>query len=522
MPPENPPIIINNFRGSLTRIVNGDLNSGFAKFSTSFGYETYGYPNNLRWQEQATQIDSGATVIQDLILKLKNRVESGVPYCYAIGYAGRFYKINITTDVPTLISATGLNLKYGGGMEFFKGTTEKVYIGHDAGLYQIGFDGTGGTAITSGGVSWVSNVPRPMVQFGGFLYVANDTNLVEISSAETVSSASKLAVTVPANYHIVDLDVDPQGRYIMITANRMTPGDMETSDPLDTTVNLESGIFYWNGVDTGISNFEIYPSFSMTSLVTASPNTFRFGYDIAGAMIRNDSQKILTMIGNKSPFPEAIGVNGNLVGWGVPETSNGKLVLSQYTYGSLDIEVTTALLRPLRMSATGSNTDIMVVGSTALVSNLSWGSNSYVPNSVGKVYFSTYETGGTPTAKFYKWSSTPPAGGNCQLGVYETQTQLFSGKIKVSQIRVYTEPTATGNGFQIDLIGSDGNVISGGTVNYTYTAGSEITQNQGVIDLIDFNPEIAPTYAIGVRITNTGTTNLIFHKIEIDTIPAGK
>ena len=46
-------IEITNFQGRLTRILNGELNSGFAKFTTSFGYDPFSKPMNLTWAEVA-------------------------------------------------------------------------------------------------------------------------------------------------------------------------------------------------------------------------------------------------------------------------------------------------------------------------------------------------------------------------------------------------------------------------------------------------------------------------------------
>src|SRR3990167_11522603 len=49
-------IPITNFGGRLTRILNGDLNSGFAKFAPSFGYDPFIKPMNLTWLETPTSI----------------------------------------------------------------------------------------------------------------------------------------------------------------------------------------------------------------------------------------------------------------------------------------------------------------------------------------------------------------------------------------------------------------------------------------------------------------------------------
>ena len=40
---------INNLGGPLTRRNNGDINSGEARFETSWGYDPYSKPGNLTW-----------------------------------------------------------------------------------------------------------------------------------------------------------------------------------------------------------------------------------------------------------------------------------------------------------------------------------------------------------------------------------------------------------------------------------------------------------------------------------------
>ena len=42
-------IVITNFGGRLTRILNGDMNFRFAKFATSWGYDPFSKPMNLTW-----------------------------------------------------------------------------------------------------------------------------------------------------------------------------------------------------------------------------------------------------------------------------------------------------------------------------------------------------------------------------------------------------------------------------------------------------------------------------------------
>jgi hypothetical protein len=100
--------------------------------------------------------------------------------------------------------------------------------------------------------------------------------------------------------------------------------------------------------------------------------------------------------------------------------------------------------------------------------------------------------------------------------VYETQTQLFSKRVALSQIRVYCEPVVAGNAFQLDVIDVDGNPVQNGTFTYTY--GDPADKNER----INFNPGNKTMYGLGIRVTNTGSTNMTIKKIEIDYSEEGK
>lgn len=66
--PEVETIEITNFGGRLTRILNGEMNSGFSKFANSFGYDPFSKPMNLTWFEQPVDITGPIT---DLIVAAK-------------------------------------------------------------------------------------------------------------------------------------------------------------------------------------------------------------------------------------------------------------------------------------------------------------------------------------------------------------------------------------------------------------------------------------------------------------------
>ena len=99
----------------------------------------------------------------------------------------------------------------------------------------------------------------------------------------------------------------------------------------------------------------------------------------------------------------------------------------------------------------------------------------------------------------------------------ETQNQLFSKKIVPKEVRLYTEPLVTNNSFQVDLIGSDNGVITGSSK--IFTVGTNVTAGQ---DYVWYSPATAPTYVVGLRVTNLGSVNWTLTKAEIDWTLAGK
>jgi hypothetical protein len=175
--------------------------------------------------------------------------------------------------------------------------------------------------------------------------------------------------------------------------------------------------------------------------------------------------------------------------------------------------------------ATSPETDIIQVPCQIPVSNFGQGasSNGYPDNifSTAKVYFSTLETSSGPTTayRFFKWSpvnvvgiqSTPAT-----EAIYDTQTQVFSKKVQIKEVRVYGEPWVAGNAFTIDILGS-ADVITG--ASKAFVAGTNLTIGD---DFAWYTPQSAPTYCVGLRISNTGTTNHTITKVEIDIDDGGK
>lgn len=528
-----PTLEITNFAGKLTRYNNGPINSGMAKLNTTYGNDSFSSPGNLTFFEAPTRIDSGGTIITDLIVAGKARVESGITYLYAIGHLGRLYKIQINDPntynpnynnavLLATLSSNSPTFTRGGSMDFF-GATERIYIGSDIGVTRIDFAGTNETFVGALG-SWTQLVPRPLKQFVGKLYVGNGSNLAEIDSTATVTTYAKLSPGFPTNSQVRDLDTSSDGVYLESVVSLQALGDITATTPdTSSTANSVSYIIKWNGTDTGFTTFETFPGFSLTANTVGGNRQFTFGNDLAGHCIFNPTEKILSPLFAQAPLPNAVNMNANIVGWSVPEFVQGFTKASLFLYGPLDQEYSnTSWYRQFQMAASGTETNVIKMPFGLIVSNFSIGpaSNGYAGGvySTSNFYFSTLETSPSPTTdyKLY-YFNTVSTGTGTPIGVYETQSQVFSNKQTVSEYRVYTKPLIAGNSFKVDLIGSDGNPITNGTT--TFTVGTNCSVGD---DRVRFNPTISPTYIIGCRISTLGTTNQTIVKVEIDHERAGK
>lgn len=689
-------LTIDNFQGRLTRYSEGDINSGFAKYSTTFGNDPFTKPGNLTWFEQPTRIDPTGGIITDLIMAQKTRLESGITYVYAIGSTGRLYKIQVndpTTYNPNYDNAVLLatltaqtpTFKYGASIQFF-GATEKIYIGHDKGVTSINFNGTSEAFVGVLG-SWTQNVPRPSINFVGSTFWGNGTNLAQIDSTAIVVTYAKIVPAFPTGTQVRDLDVSPDGNYAVIISSRVPQADMTLSTQ-DTTSLSSADSYYllWNGVDPAVTSYNPYLSYSINGNLSFGASGYTLGYDLGGAAIYQDSQKIVSLPNSTCPVPQSLYSIGNLLGFASPEYSDGVLSASLLTYGQYDAEIPAGLFRFFRQAAAGldsagpylpdtaandsaygntswtnpgnitaddssyatvadsfggatvvdsvvsivkadgtigttnkasatawdttdtiatygsstdlwgetwspanindadfgavlsatvggavtsnylkgtnygfaipvtatirgielqigrkkvaggfsttasvnyfkitvyildsaANQNVIQMPSCAVVSNLIYGASSagYSNNQIGtaKLYFSTSELSvlGT-TPKLYRFTTVPTGTSSAIEGVYETQSQLFSKKVKMSQVRVYMNPLIANNAFTVELVGSGDEVIQNS--GKTFTVGDNATAGQ---DYAWYNPECASTYAIGVRITNIGSVNMTFSKVEVD------
>lgn len=527
--------LLDNFTSRLTRNNTGQIDSGLAKYSTTYGTDPFSSLNDLTWLEAPVQIDAAGAVITDLIMAQRTRLENGITYVYSIGHTGRLYKIqsndpttyNPNYDNPVLLTTLTINtptFKYGSSIQFY-GATEKLYIGHDKGVTSVNFDGSGEAFIGVLG-SWTQNVPRPSVNFQGVSYWGNGTNLTAIDTTATVTTYAKLSPAFPTGTYVRDTDVSPDGNYAQIVVSRIPQADM-TSAVQDTNAlsSADSYRFLWNGTDLGYTSFESYNAYSLNSNITFGPYSYTMGYDLGGAAVYTEGSKVISLPNSLSPNFGAMFSTGNMMGFGAPETATSTLQGSILIYGEYDFEVPKGLYRFLRISAGSPQTDIIQMPVCTIVSNLFYGSSSagYSGNQVGsaKLYFSTLETSATPTTKYklYKFTTVPTGLGTAIQGVYETQNEtafklfrsILKSNLRVFEVRVFTQPLVTNNSFKFDLIAVDGSVISG--TSKTFTVGT----NCAVGDVeVRFTPQMDWVPSLAVRITNLGTKNWVCSKIEID------
>ncbi len=545
---------ITNFTGRLTRMVNGDMDSGFAKFTMSYGYNAFNKPMNLTWLESPNDVSPGG--ITDLVLDGKVRFigENGNSFAYLIGSKGTLYKVQINSasnnSVNSVVGrysvlAGGATYNKGGSMEFF-GSNEKIYIGSDSQVNSVNFDGSA-DVVVGNAANYASNVFRPMTEFSGTLVFGNANTIGQIGATGTVISSvigisstvgnvySALNPPLPPSMLVKDIDNSPDNNYILMAASEVDYENISqggTPNMLNT-VPAQSKVFYWNGSDKGATAATTLATNLLTALQSYLQQNHLFAADSFGAGLFQESKKIVTLNLNKSPFPNATGVNGQFLFWSVPERvtlgSTQRLTHAMYYFGSLDQENPPGLFRvlrefpPLFLGNTVETPFNQLVGVQYSDANAS--QSSVVTAGVGTHYYSFrgVASGNQTSVLGLRYLNIPGTGLNTpQLGVYETQNQLFSKRISVAQIRVYTEPTIAGNGFQIDIIGGDGAIVENGTFTYSFGSVVDPNTNSSVMERINFNPNIQTLFSLGIRITNTGSTNMTIKKIEIDYDESGK
>lgn len=551
--PEVQTKVISNFTGRLTHIINGDMNSGFAKFATSFGYDPFSQPGNLTWFENYSTIQG----VSDLILSAKTRwIGESFPTVYAIGSTGNLYKIQISSQsnnsihsVVGIASVKAGNPTYnkGASMEFFGGS-EKIYIGSDNQVNSINFDGSG-DALVGNQANYASSSYRPLKSFGGKLVFGNGPTIGVIDATGTVTSSvigvssvvgniySQLNPALGVEMRVRDLDVSPDNTYLLITA---ATTDYEFISQANTpnlvnTVPAQGIVAGWNGSDVTVTNATNLPQNFVTALQTYLAKNMFFAADTFGAALSDGTTKILTMPNNKSPFPNATGANGNFLFWSTPErfSINGDptLLHSMFYYGQMDQENPVGLWRVMRSPSQlfkGGVVQVPVNLLSALsYSDMNIGQSSVITAGFGTHYFSTLDasnnaiqSGSVLTLNRF---NVPATGiGNTQSGVYETQNELFSKRISIIEIRVYCDPTVSGNKFTLDVIGADGTPVTNGSFSYTFGDIVDPATGSTSVERINFDTNTKNLFSCGIRFSNIGIKNMVVRKIEVDYTEQGK
>ena len=309
--------IIDNFTGRLTRNIVGDMNNGEAKYLETFGNDPFSNPERLTWLEQPIQIDPNGTVVTDLIVAAKPRLESGITYVYAVGHTGRVYKIQVNQpsgynpnlDNPVLLTTITMGsptFKLGTSIQFYPvsfspATVEGMYIFWDNGVTSINFDGTGERYISLIGGNY-SYTARPSVQFNGKMYWGDGNNVAIIDSTLSISSL-QIVPSLPYNVFVRDMSVSVDGNYIEIIASETPPQDITTANQ-DTT-SLSPGNSYkilWNGTPlTGITSYNTYNSYSINSNIAFGSYSYTMGYDMGGGAIYSGTSKIISLPNGITP-----------------------------------------------------------------------------------------------------------------------------------------------------------------------------------------------------------------------------
>ncbi len=136
------PKIITNFSANLNRTRNGQLDSGQARYDTTFGLNTFADPSSLSFMEVARDITGG--IITDCVMATKIFSASGETFVIGIGHLGRFYKIKVN-DIATK------------NPDFDTPTLQNIIL-----IYTLaaitGFNATNAITSSSGGVGVVDSI----------------------------------------------------------------------------------------------------------------------------------------------------------------------------------------------------------------------------------------------------------------------------------------------------------------------------------------------------------------------------
>ena len=539
-------LVITNFSGRLSRILNGDINSGFAKFTSSFGYDPFSKPLNLTWLEGATNITGPINNLPQAG-KVLSATLAG-PNVHVLDQGGKWYQIqsatssNNNTNSVVAVQSVGGNYLFGTSMEFYGSVVGqdtagnslgKLYIGGDAAVRSINPNGSG-DAVVGSSANYTANVYKPLKPFAGKLHFGNGNTIGSIDNTGTVTSSvintgtgniySSLNPALGTSAKVLDLEVTTANDYLVMATANLLQGqrlDDYAYDIVSTFGAQDGKISLWNGSNGTVTAATNVPSYLVSAIETYFQNNSFFAADSFGTAFNKGDGKILSLPDNKPPLPNAVAVNGNFMTWACAEVVGTQRYMSLYYYGQLDSENPAGLYRMLRWATTQSDGFVSQVPLNLLVSNkissINTAGTAVRVLGFGKHYIGLSSANNSATTNFLlSFLVTSSGSGTPQTGVYETQTQLFSKRVALSQIRVYCEPVVAGNAFQLDVIDVDGNPVQNGTFTYTY--GDPADKNER----INFNPGNKTMYGLGIRVTNTGSTNMTIKKIEIDYSEEGK
>lgn len=546
-------ITITNFGGRLTRILNGELNSGFAKFTNSFGYDPFSKPMNLTWLESPTDITGPITNLPQAGKVLSASLDG--PNVHMLDQGGKWYQMksssltNPNLNSVVSIASVGGTYIFGTSMEFFGSVVGsdvagnklgKLFVAGDSSVRKINPDGSA-DAVVGNANNYVVNTYHPLKRFIGDLIFGNGNTIGAIDSTGTITSPvintglqasvySQINPPLDTNSRILDLEVTPSNDYLVMAASNLLQQehlDQTGYDIVETFGTQEGKLALWNGTDSTITAATNIPTYLISAIETYFQKNSFFAADSFGTAFNDGSSKKLSLPNNKPPLQNAVAINANFMTWACPEIVDGARYMSLYYSGSLDQENPVGLYRVLRWTTTQSNGFVSKVPLNLLVSNkytqINQAGTALVTTGYGKHYLGVSSVNNAATANFLlSFLITPTGSGTPQSGVYETQTQLFSKRISIAQLRVYTEPTVAGNAFKIDLIGSDGNIIPNQTFTYAFGDVTDPQSGSTSLERINFNPDLKTQYALGIRVTNTGTTNMTIKKIELDIDDSGK
>lgn len=584
-------IVINNFAGRLTRVDDGDLNSGFAKFNTSFGYDPFTQPGKLTWLPQPTSITGiGNTNVVVSGITQPADITSSDPrlYTYVVDVARKLYKIGrIGPFIDSVmgqqsVQGTSQSMQWGAGMAFF-GLPLKFYILGQGVAPQVvaslsgyaDFTLNGATSII-GNQSFMAGNFHPVAKFAGKLIFGNGPSFGAIDNTNTIISSvftisghwgnqySQLFPALDSNMNVADLDVSQDGNYLQISASELL-NPRKAALFLDRYLGqpVPGAVYGWNGVDQAVTTALNVPFGGAAALENYLQKYILFTNDGQGMSVSDGQQKIVTVSNNMAPFPQATDVNGNFAVWmtteNVPVSYNNsdpssyRRYGSLYYFGALDQENPVGLFRMLRMESplvtAGGSGQVYNIPYHEVVANTYFtmenSRSSVIAFSLIKHYFSLFNaspTIGSPSTVgsggLFSFIATSQAFAQQNIqaeaeqgppmipqeGVYETQTQMFPKKVSINQIRFYVSNVHTNSGFSLEILAPNGfQVGDAGGPNFEWDATNDpYTGDLFTTARINYNPKIEPIQGFSLRITNTGSENMIFEKIEVDLEEMGR